>query len=102
MTKPKRPKVGDRVELDWIDSGLDYRGRSGGESLSVGRALGRVSRIGRDETLHKRVCAPRHCRCEVLELTYDDGGEGHTSSLGVVWWPSVVRVEQLIPKGARK
>lgn len=97
----KPPKVGEIVEITWIDSGHDYSGKGGEgrEPLTVAKAYGRVSFMGPVPKLHKQVCTQRTCRCLTVELIYDGGGDDDDrKSLGLIWWPAVIGLVKLGPK----
>ena len=89
MKRPKLPKVGDVVEVDWLDSGLSTKGLPDGsheDSLTVSRCYGRVVKIHDDE----RLKVPKWMDRTTLWIVHDGGPKDDHAHLGAVWWPCVV------------
>ena len=95
---PKLPKVGDVVEVDWVDSGMYQTGEPGSPTvanLKVSTAWGKVARVG--------VCAELAARAPeadavTLFVAHDSAGlDDETSHVSGIWWTSVQRCEVLKP-----
>lgn len=94
MRRPKRPAVGDRVEVVWLDSGLDFRDAPAKRaSLHVSTCWGRVTAIEEDDRL------PRGVDRTTLWILVDSAGEDDDGSRqSAIWWPAVLACRRLVVK----
>lgn len=90
--------VGEKVEVTWLDSGAGAQGEPAKwhARLVFKTTLGRVTFLGSDTDVHKRICASGKCRCNFVELTMcSAGNDDPGSDLGAIWTEAIISVKVL-------
>ena len=86
----KRPKVGDLVEITWVDSGLETQGHApGAVSLDIAKTRGRVLSLGPCSLLARKVPLDFPCEVIVLEMCSSQ------PTIGTILWRDVVKVKKM-------